>query len=265
MPRTIVERIADRHVKRLTTPIEDALAKGRGRLSEAVVTASFASGAQARTERLVLRAIADADLRALSGAPGRTPADAVRRRLARTDLAGRLLDVAADSADATRCAVRPDTTPQQSATERLRPSARASQLSNELAVGQVESNLRAPLARPSQPRTAARTADDLPDMTDTVVRVGVRQHGINVHVFSAGASHRISVPRRVRLRLERWSAATGIALHTVAFDDRPGDEHSGHRYYHQRGIRSTALDRMTKVQSAQHLRELVRGSDVPLR
>lgn len=241
---TVVERVANQFVKQLTNAFEGALPAGAGGISEQRLAAALEAGDTAAAERLLERA--------LSG-------DYLRVLVTKQPLTDHLLDVAQASADATRCMVRPNTSP----SERLRPSGRQQQMLNETAVQQVESNLRSPLARRSTQRHAA--AEPVPDdMVDTVVRIGVRLHGINVHVFADGESHRISVPARVRRRLERWSHATGITLHTVAFDNR-GEHHSGHSYYHQRGIKSMTLDRMTKVAGPEHLREIVRGADVSLR
>lgn len=109
------------------------------------------------------------------------------------------------------------------------------------------------LPRRALPRASAAPADE---MVDTLVRVGLRHHGVNVYVFTS-AGNRISVPRRMRARLERWALETGTALHMVAFDRRDGEDYSGHDYYYRRGIRSTTLSQMVHVTSGQHLRELV--------
>jgi len=95
----VVERVADRHVKRLTGPLEVALRRGAGRINESALATALA-GSRERAIRLAEDAIEDDDLRVL---------------VLKTPLTDRLLDVAQESADATRCAVRPTTTPAEQA------------------------------------------------------------------------------------------------------------------------------------------------------
>lgn len=101
MPSTaaIVERVADRHVKRLTGPIEAALSRGAARINESALATAL-TGSVERAIRLAENAIEDSDLRVL---------------VVKVPMSDRLLDVAQESADATRCAVRPTTTPAEQA------------------------------------------------------------------------------------------------------------------------------------------------------
>ena len=87
----VVERVADRHVKRLTDALEAALPRARGRLSDGALVSALERG-RATAMRLVDGAVEDGDLRVLA---------------AKRPMEERLLDVAQESADATRCAVRP--------------------------------------------------------------------------------------------------------------------------------------------------------------
>lgn len=103
-----VRGVADRHVKRLTVAVEDALRRGVGRVSESALAAAIESGSRARAIAVAQRAVDDDDL----------------RTLAREPLEERLLDVASDTADATRCAVRPTTSPAEQLA-RSRPAADA--------------------------------------------------------------------------------------------------------------------------------------------
>lgn len=95
----VVERVADRHVKRLTGPLVEALSRGRTRMNESALATAMSVG-RSRALDVALRAIEDGDLRVLA---------------ARRPMAERLLDVAQESADATRCAVRPTTSPAEQA------------------------------------------------------------------------------------------------------------------------------------------------------
>lgn len=131
----IVERVADRHVKRLTGPLESALRRGASRISESALTAALASGSRERAIRLVEHAIEDDDLRVLA---------------VRMSLDDRLLDVAQESADATRCAVRPTTTPAQQAM-RSTPAADAA---TQVAVEASEQAARALIGNNTVPVTA---------------------------------------------------------------------------------------------------------------
>jgi len=103
-----VRNVADRHVNRLTVAVEGALRRGVGRVSESALSSAIQSGSRARALAIALHAVEDADL----------------RTLVREPLDERLLDVASDTADATRCAVRPTTSPAEQLA-RTRPAADA--------------------------------------------------------------------------------------------------------------------------------------------
>lgn len=85
----IVDRVAARFVKQLTDPIEAALQRGGQRLSG--LEAALHRG-EAAALRIVDHAVQDADLRVLA---------------TKRPMEERLLDVAEESANATRCSVRP--------------------------------------------------------------------------------------------------------------------------------------------------------------
>lgn len=89
----VLRRVADRHVARLIGPLEVALRQGRGRINESALANALASptGLE-RAIRQAEAAIEDQDLRVL---------------VAKVQMSERLLDIASDSSDATRCAVRP--------------------------------------------------------------------------------------------------------------------------------------------------------------
>jgi hypothetical protein len=105
-PADIVRNVADRNVKRLTVAVESALRRGVGRVSESALASALASGSRVRATAIAEHAIEEADLRTLV----REPID------------DRLLDVAAETADATRCSVRPTTSPAEQLA-RTRPAA----------------------------------------------------------------------------------------------------------------------------------------------
>lgn len=131
----IVERVADRHVKRFVGPIEAALRRGAGRISESALTVALSSSSPERAIRLAERAINDEDLRVLAI---KMPMD------------DRLLDIAQESADATRCAVRPTTTPAEQAM-RSTPAADAA---TQIAVEASEQAARAMIGNNTVPVTA---------------------------------------------------------------------------------------------------------------
>lgn len=234
----IVEKVADRFVRRLVNALEAGLAAGAAEISEVQLAGALERGSRTAAQQLVARAV---------------PGDYLRTLARRQPMSDHLLDVAEASANATRCAVRPLVEP--GAREQLRPRGRLSQTMTELAVQQVERQVASPLTRALLP---GRTAEG-EEMVDTVVRVGTQRHGLNVHVFDDGDSHRISVPSRIRRRLLRWSLQTGVRLHTVALDHRDAARSSGHGYYYAPGIQSMVLGRMTKVRDGQHLRDLLKG------
>lgn len=240
----VVERVADRHVKRLTDAFEAALSSGAADISEDALVRALERG-QSAALRLVLPAANASHLRTLA---------------APRPLADHLLDVAEDSANATRCMTRPTVSRQLSAQEQA--VSEATQIHNELSVQQVERQISAPASLPGEAPQAAPVvrssadAGDADDMVDTVVRIGHRQHGINVYVITGAGDH-VGVPSRLRRRLERWSRATGTTLHMVVFDRRISDDYSGHDYYYRSGIRTTTLAQMVRVTGGQHLRELV--------
>jgi hypothetical protein len=60
----------------------------------------------------------------------------------------------------------------------------------------------------------------------------------------AGAVHMSAKARR---RKEAWEERYAAPFHTVAFDDRRGHKHSGHRLYYRRGVGSVRLSAMEKV------------------
>jgi hypothetical protein len=60
----------------------------------------------------------------------------------------------------------------------------------------------------------------------------------------AGAVH---MSDNARLRKERWEELYAAPFHTVAFDDRRGHKHSGHRRYYRRGVGSVKLSAMERV------------------
>ena len=62
----------------------------------------------------------------------------------------------------------------------------------------------------------------------------------------AGAVHMSAKARR---RKERWEERFSAPFFTVAFDDRRGHKHSGHRLYYRRGVGSAKLSAMEKVNS----------------
>ncbi len=60
----------------------------------------------------------------------------------------------------------------------------------------------------------------------------------------AGAIHMSAAAVR---RKDRWSERYAAPFHTVAFDDRRGQKHSGHRLYYRRGVGSAKLADMQRA------------------
>jgi len=107
----------------------------------------------------------------------------------------------------------------------------------------------------------AAAASETPEpLTDLLVSLGGRRHGIHVVVLTHQPSEQLNVPRRTAARLRRWATGANVLLHTVAVDMRGHGLYSGHGYYYRSGIRSMSLDRMARVSDAAHLRQLVQGA-----
>lgn len=88
----VVERIADRFLKTFTDAFESALSRGSNRISESQLANAITSGNERSAVNQALRALDVEDLHVL---------------VQKQPLSEHLLDVAEESANATRCAVRP--------------------------------------------------------------------------------------------------------------------------------------------------------------
>lgn len=141
-------KVADRHVKRLTGPIEAALRAGQGRISESALSAALSSGSRERAIQIAERAIQDNDLRVLA---------------VKAPMTERLLDIAQESADATRCAVRPTT----SAAEQAMRNTPAADAATQVAVEASEQAARALIGQ----NTVTVTADMQRAINRTPLRI----------------------------------------------------------------------------------------------
>lgn len=93
-------------------------------------------------------------------------------------------------------------------------------------------------------------------MTDLLVTIGRRTHGINVYTVVAGHAGRITVPQRMAARLTRWAKASGVTLHMLVADRRQVLPRVTYRY--RRGMQSVAdIDRMREV--GRDLRAVLEG------
>ena len=57
-------------------------------------------------------------------------------------------------------------------------------------------------------------------LTDLLVTIGRRRHGINVYTLHSGDAGSITVPERSAARLRRWARANGVTLHMLVADRR---------------------------------------------
>lgn len=93
-------------------------------------------------------------------------------------------------------------------------------------------------------------------MTDLLVTIGRRTHGIMVYTLLAGQSSRITVPDRVLARLKRWAKSNDVTLHMLIADRRQVLPRVTYRY--RRGLRSLPdVDRLREV--SRDLRDVLVG------
>lgn len=86
-------------------------------------------------------------------------------------------------------------------------------------------------------------------LTDLLVTVGRRKHGINVYTLQAGDAGAITVPARTAARVRRWAVANGVTLHMLVADRRQVLPRVTFRY--RPGFKSVAdVDRMAEVTRA---------------
>jgi hypothetical protein len=86
-------------------------------------------------------------------------------------------------------------------------------------------------------------------LTDLLLTLGRKTHGINVYTLQQGDAEAIDVPARVAKRLQRWAKANDVRLHMVIADRRQVVPRVTYRY--RRGIASVAdVDRLPEVTQA---------------
>lgn len=86
-------------------------------------------------------------------------------------------------------------------------------------------------------------------LTDLVLTVGRKVHGINVYTLQQGDAGSIDVPNRVAARLRRWAKANGVRLHMLVADRRQVVPRVTYRY--RRGIGSVVdVDRLAEISRA---------------
>jgi hypothetical protein len=87
-------------------------------------------------------------------------------------------------------------------------------------------------------------------LTDLLVTIGRKTHGINVYTLQQGDAESVEVPGRVAKRLQRWAKANGVRLHMLIADRRQVVPRVTYRY--RRGIASIAdVDRLPEVSQAE--------------
>lgn len=86
-------------------------------------------------------------------------------------------------------------------------------------------------------------------LTDLLLTIGRKTHGINVYTLQQGDAEAVDVPTRVAKRLQRWAKANGVRLHMVIADRRQVVPRVTYRY--RRGIASVVdVDRLPEVSQA---------------
>lgn len=86
-------------------------------------------------------------------------------------------------------------------------------------------------------------------LTDLLVTIGRKKHGINVYTLQQGDAESIDVPERAAARLRRWAKANGVRLHMLIADRRQVVPRVTYRY--RRGVASVVdVDRLPEVTQA---------------
>lgn len=102
-----------------------------------------------------------------------------------------------------------------------------------------------------------RTDDNKP--VDVITKDG--KHGIEVKTMINNDNNKITVRAAALAKKEAWARENKARLHTVLIDDRDKFKHprySGHKIYYMRGTGSFRLSSMVPVESAAHLRRLMK-------
>lgn len=93
-------------------------------------------------------------------------------------------------------------------------------------------------------------------LTDLLVTIGRRTHGINVYTLLRGQAGSVTVPPRVEARLRRWAKSNGVTLHMLVADRRQVLPRVTYRY--RRGVKSVPdVERMREVE--RDLRAILTG------
>lgn len=83
-------------------------------------------------------------------------------------------------------------------------------------------------------------------LTDLLVTIGRRTHGIMVYTLLSGQAGSVTVPDRVVARLKRWARTENVQLHMLIADRRQVLPRVTYRY--RRGLRSVPdVDRLREV------------------
>jgi hypothetical protein len=80
-----------------------------------------------------------------------------------------------------------------------------------------------------------------------------------VKTLITAESGKIRMSKKAVARKRQWSQKYGADFVTVAFDDRRGHKHSGHRLYYRRGVGTARLEDMEKVQDFEEVLEKATG------
>lgn len=181
--------------------------------------------------------------------------DAAWRAAAESPIVEAYLDVAEQSANATRCLVRPTTDRSARSKATYKPSHRAKQRRAEANEGVV--------AR----AVAGRATGDQRPM-DVTVTIEDRLHGVEVKTFVDNTRDMITMHKTSLARKRAWGRRHRAIVHTVVVDDRHEtmpERYSGYRMWYRRGVGNYSLRTMIPVTEQWSLRELLSASPAKLR
>lgn len=86
-------------------------------------------------------------------------------------------------------------------------------------------------------------------LTDLLLTIGKRRHGINVYTLVQGDAASITVPLRTAARLKRWARTNRVTLHMLVADRRQVLPRVTWRY--RKGVKSVAdIDGLSEVTRA---------------
>ena len=107
--------------------------------------------------------------------------------------------------------------------------------------------------------TATRLVQNEP--VDLLVTFGDKKVGVEVKTLINNENDKITVRSKALEKKRRWGKENDAEIHTIVIDDRDAYNpklFSGHKVYHRDDTGSFRLGTMTKVESDEHLRRLLK-------